>query len=152
MDRILVVCLGNICRSPLAEAILRKRAQELGLPLYVDSAGTGGWHSGDPPDPRAIVAARVHGLDIEEQRARKLRREDFTKFDRILVMDEQNLVDVIARRPTDVQTPVNLITDYRKQPGPRDIPDPYYSSKFEPVIAMLEDCVEGLLDQRIAAQ
>ncbi|MCY4334655.1 MAG: low molecular weight phosphotyrosine protein phosphatase [Litoreibacter sp.] len=152
MYRILVVCAGNICRSPLAEGILRKRAQEVGLSVFVDSAGTGSWHAGDPPDPRAIAAGRVHGIEIGDQRARKIRAEDFDKFDQILAMDEQNLVDVLARRPAGVMTPVNLITDFRKTPGPTDIPDPYYSSKFEPVIAMLEDCIAGLLDQRIAAQ
>ncbi|MEM6408090.1 MAG: low molecular weight protein-tyrosine-phosphatase [Pseudomonadota bacterium] len=152
MDRILVVCFGNICRSPLAEGLLRMRAAEAGLSVYVDSAGTGSWHVGNPPDPRAIVAARVHGFEISDQRARKLRAEDFTAFDQILVMDEQNLVDVLARRPSGVATPVNLITDFRKTPGPRDVPDPYYSSKFEPVIEILEESIKGLLDQRMAAQ
>ena len=152
MDRILVVCLGNICRSPLAEGILRQRAQEAGLSIYVDSVGTGSWHADNPPDPRAIVAARVHGINIEDQRARKIRAEDFTTFDHILVMDEQVLADVLSRRPAGVSTPVTLITNFRKMPGPKNIPDPYYSSKFEPVIAMLEECIAGLLNQRMAAQ
>lgn len=91
---VLFVCLGNICRSPLAEAALRSEAVAAGLAITIDSAGTGGWHAGQPPDPRAIVEAERHGIDISHYRARQVRVEDFRTFGYIFALDQQNLRDL----------------------------------------------------------
>src|SRR5690606_39945956 len=93
--KILMVCLGNICRSPLAEGILQTKAQQRGLDWEVDSAGTSGWHNGEGPDERSVETARKYGLDISQQKSRKLRSSDIDYFDRIYVMDDQNLNDVL---------------------------------------------------------
>lgn len=99
MTALLCVCLGNICRSPLAEAILRQQAGPLGLDLIVDSAGTGNWHVGKAPDKRSVSIARHHGLDISGQRARQVSSHDFSKFTHMLAMDSQNLTDLRALAP-----------------------------------------------------
>ncbi len=91
---VLFVCLGNICRSPLAEAALRMEAVRAGLAVTVDSAGTGGWHAGEPPDPRAIAEAARHGADISGYRARQVRHQDFRRFGHIFALDQQNLRDL----------------------------------------------------------
>ncbi|MBX9886128.1 MAG: low molecular weight phosphotyrosine protein phosphatase [Novosphingobium sp.] len=96
---VLFVCLGNICRSPLAEAALRAEAVAAGLAVSVDSAGTGGWHAGDPPDPRAIAEAARHGIDIAAYRARQVRREDSQRFGHIFALDQQNLRDLKRIEP-----------------------------------------------------
>lgn len=96
---VLFVCLGNICRSPLAEAALRAEAIAAGLAISVDSAGTGGWHAGSPPDPRAIAEAERHGIDISHYRARQVRREDFQHFGHIYALDQQNLRDLKRIEP-----------------------------------------------------
>ncbi len=96
---VLFVCLGNICRSPLAEAALRAEAVTAGLALTIDSAGTGGWHAGEPPDPRAIAEAARHGIDISGYRARQVRREDFRRFGQIYALDQQNLRDLRRIEP-----------------------------------------------------
>lgn len=96
---VLFVCLGNICRSPLAEAALRAEAVAAGLAVTIDSAGTGGWHAGDPPDPRAVAEAARHGIDISGYRARQVRREDFQRFSSIYALDQQNLRDLRRIQP-----------------------------------------------------
>ena len=96
---VLFVCLGNICRSPLAEAALRAEAVAAGIAVTIDSAGTGGWHAGDPPDPRAIAEAARHGIDISGYRARQVRREDFRQFGQIFALDQQNLRDLKRIQP-----------------------------------------------------
>jgi protein-tyrosine phosphatase len=96
---ILFVCLGNICRSPLAEAALRAEAVAAGMAITIDSAGTGGWHAGNPPDPRAIAEAERHGIDISQYRARQVRREDFQRFGNIYALDQQNLRDLRRIEP-----------------------------------------------------
>jgi protein-tyrosine phosphatase len=93
--KILMVCLGNICRSPLAEGIMKSRATEAGLSWIVDSAGTGYWHTGELPDRRSIQVGRKHGIDITDQRARQFQPDDFERFDRIFVMDVHNRRDVL---------------------------------------------------------
>ncbi|OYU34559.1 low molecular weight protein-tyrosine-phosphatase [Novosphingobium sp. PASSN1] len=96
---VLFVCLGNICRSPLAEAALRAEAIAAGLAISIDSAGTGGWHAGSPPDPRAIAEAERHGIDISHYRARQVQREDFQNFGHIYALDQQNLRDLRRIEP-----------------------------------------------------
>lgn len=141
--KILMVCLGNICRSPLAEGILQSK-----LPankFVVDSAGTGGWHAGDCPDHRSIHAAKKRGLDISTQKARQIRKSDFTAFDHIYVMDSSNFKDVTRLAPTpQAKEKVILMMD-EIFPGQKiDVPDPYYGSAkdFDNVYDMLDEVCE----------
>jgi protein-tyrosine phosphatase len=138
--RILMVCLGNICRSPLAEGILRHKAEENGLDWEIDSAGTGGWHVGDPPDPRSIKVARQFGIDISTQRARQFKVADFDLFDQIFVMDTGNLRDILRLAPNQEYTKkVALMLDQVYPEKLKSVPDPYYNDDaFEPVFRMLD--------------
>lgn len=146
--RILMVCLGNICRSPLAEGILKFKALQRGLNWVVDSAGTGFWHVGDSPDRRSIAVARQHGIDISDQRARQFQPADFERFDRILVMDTQNRQDVLRlARHDGHRAKVQLILDQLHPGQDRSVPDPYYDDDgFEAVFRMLDAACEQLLD------
>lgn len=148
--RILFVCLGNICRSPLAEGILRHLAGP--RPVDVDSAGTGGWHIGDRPDRRSIAVARSHGIDIAGQRGRKVHTRDFEAFDLIFAMDRSNLANLRALAPAVAQHKLHLFSSYMLGVE-RDVPDPYYEGPegFETVYSMLlEGCSSliGRLDER----
>ena len=145
--RILFVCLGNICRSPMAEEIMRAKGKSSGINIEVDSAGTSGLHAGDPPDARAIVAARIAGYDISDQQARRLKRSDFYHFDAIIVMDDRNLQDVLDAQPEDAVARVEMITSYAQSLKGQEIPDPYYSGKFAPAISMIEESCDALVDQ-----
>lgn len=124
--RVLFVCMGNICRSPLAEAAFRAEAERAGLEVEVDSAGTGGWHAGQAPDPRAIAAARRGGLEIGHLRARKLGREDFDRFDHIVALDEDNLADLAALKPAGSRARLSLLLDHAPGREGRGVADPYY--------------------------
>jgi protein-tyrosine phosphatase len=144
--KILMVCLGNICRSPMAEGILRYQLKEQGYSAQIDSAGTGGWHAGEHPDPRAIKAMNHHGINISNLVARQLTKNDLDQFDLILAMDTSNYKDIIRLSP-DQQTSqkVKLILSYL--PGKHDlsVPDPWYGEQdgFEKVFQMLNQaCVE----------
>ncbi|MBD8555459.1 low molecular weight phosphotyrosine protein phosphatase [Rhizobium sp. CFBP 8762] len=146
--RILFVCLGNICRSPLAEGMLRHLAQKANLDVIVDSAGTGGWHIGELPDPRAIAVAHKHGIDLTAQRGRKIAVEDFDAFDLILAMDKSNLRHVRALAPTAALPKVHLLMNYalsRNEP----VPDPYYEGPegFELVYSMLLEGCTALVEK-----
>ncbi len=148
--RILFVCLGNICRSPLAEGILRHVSGD--FRVDVDSAGTGGWHIGDPPDRRSIAVARSHGIDITGQRGRKIERRDFEAFDLILAMDRSNLANLRALAPPAEGHKLHLFLEYTLGAA-RDVPDPYYEGPegFETVYNMLfEGCssLAGRLEER----
>jgi protein-tyrosine phosphatase len=147
--RILFVCLGNICRSPLGEGILRHKAAERGLSYRIEtaSAGTGGWHQGDPPDHRSIAVGRSRGIDIGEQRARQLRADDFNLFDLIFAMDRDNLRNVVQRAPHHSSADIHLFMDYVSGTT-RDVPDPYYGTTkdFEQVFTMLDEGCGNLLD------
>jgi protein-tyrosine phosphatase len=138
--RILMVCLGNICRSPLAEGILRHKAEQNGLDWEIDSAGTGGWHVGDPPDPRSIKVARQFGIDISIQRARQFKVADFDLFDQIFVMDTGNLRDILRLAPTwEYTKKVALMLDQVYPEKLKSVSDPYYNDDaFEPVFRMLD--------------
>ncbi len=142
MTRILFVCLGNICRSPLAEGILRHRIEAAGLgqTIAVDSAGTAAWHAGKAPDPRSIAVAARHGIDISSLRARQVSRADFDRFDLVLAMDADNLAELRRIAPAGSRATVRRFL-------PRDVPDPYYGGEdgFAEVHAMLAAGCDALL-------
>ena len=141
--KILMVCLGNICRSPLAEGVMQHLAGGHGLNWQIDSAGTGGWHVGEGPDRRSVRTARNHNIDISKQVCRQFRRSDFSDFDLILVMDKYNLSDVLAMAPDEgAAAKVKLLL------GNKEVPDPYYDdSQFEPVFELIEQGCEGIIKQ-----
>jgi len=126
---VLFVCLGNICRSPLAEAAFRKAAADAGIEAIADSAGTAGYHIGSPPDPRSIDTAASEGIDISDLRARQLAVADFTAFTHIFAMDHQNLSDVEALRPLDATAQVALLMDVVTGREGAAIADPYYGGE-----------------------
>lgn len=125
MPALLFVCLGNICRSPLAEGALRHAAQQQNLDLTIESAGTGSWHIGDPPDPRAIAAAARGGVDISGQRARQVTAADFTRFDHIIALDRSNLRDLQALKPDSATATLSLLLDHVPGREGQGVADPY---------------------------
>ncbi len=145
--RILMVCLGNICRSPLAEGIMQHKIKQKGLDWIVDSAGTGHWHVGNPPDSRSIAVARKYGIDISSQRGRQFRQEDFELFDKIFVMDTSNQRDVLRLAQNDTQRAlVALILSVNHPDKVLSVPDPYHDNEgFEAVFEMLDVACEAYL-------
>lgn len=141
--RVLFVCLGNICRSPTAEGVARHLIAQRGWQgrVEVDSAGTGGWHIGDPPDPRATTAAARRGINLTGA-ARQLTVEDFTDFDLLLAMDQQNLRDLQAMAPAGTEHKVRLLAE-------GDVPDPYFggSEGFDRVLNIVDVACQQLLDE-----
>ncbi|MBK9638854.1 MAG: low molecular weight phosphotyrosine protein phosphatase [Bacteroidetes bacterium] len=137
--KILMVCLGNICRSPLAEGILRKHLESLNLPHSIDSAGTINFHSGSAPDPRAIEVAADNGIDISGLSARQVNKMDFEKFDFIFAMDRNNYKDLTSLSTREQQKRIYLFLDFAGL-GQKDVPDPYYGNKkqFEEVFELLD--------------
>ncbi len=126
---VLFVCLGNICRSPLAEAAMVEAARERGLDLLVDSAGTGDWHVGRPPDTRAQAIAAAHGVDIAGLRARQVTPADFYRFDDIIALDRQNLADLKALRPADATASLSQLLDHVPGREGEAVVDPYYGEE-----------------------
>lgn len=122
---VLFVCLGNICRSPLAEAAFRMEAERMGLAVEVDSAGTGDWHRGEPPDRRAQATARRNGVDIGGYRARQVTAEDFARYTHIVAMDADNLANLERLRPPGAQAELSLMLAHAGRPG-APVEDPYY--------------------------
>ncbi len=141
---ILFVCLGNICRSPTAEAIFRVQAKGRGL--EIDSAGTSGWHDGNPSDPRASAEAARRGIDMSYIRSRKVVAEDFERFDLIVAMDAQNMRDLKAVQPADSNARLVKLLDYAPELGISDVPDPYYEDNFPEVLDMIELACGQLLE------
>lgn len=139
--RVLFVCLGNICRSPAAEGVVRARAPD----WDTDSAGTGNWHVGEAPYPPMQKAAMQRGVDISDLRARQFRPGDFDRFDLIVVMDNENLEAVERQRPMGRTTPVKLFTDFGPDGAGDIVPDPYYTRDFEGCLNLIESCADGLL-------
>ncbi|NGX16714.1 low molecular weight protein-tyrosine-phosphatase [Wenzhouxiangella sp. XN24] len=147
---VLFVCLGNICRSPTAEAVFRKLAADAGLAerIHIDSAGTIGFHHGAPPDGRAAAAALARGFDLGSLRARRVVAEDFARFDLILAMDEDNLADLERIRPDDARARLALLLEYGGDSGTKGVPDPYYGGKngFEQVLDLVTAACAGLVE------
>ena len=147
--RLLVVCLGNICRSPMAEGILRARIERSPFAgrVEVDSAGTGNWHVGHPPDPRAVACIRDAGVDIAGLRGRQVTREDFHRFDWLLCADRQNLRDVQALAPMRMAQRASLLLEWAGVPGDGEIPDPYTGNErhFAHVRRLLEQAADGVV-------
>jgi protein-tyrosine phosphatase len=147
--KVLLVCLGNICRSPMAEGILRDKARERGLRLTIDSAGTNRYHTGEAPDHRAVAKMKEHGHDITDLRARTIEPEDFGRFDRILVMDTSNLQNVLrVPHKTSHGSKVSLFLNEFQPQGNQSVPDPYFGGDdgFEDVYQMLDKACEAYLN------
>ncbi|WGW03673.1 low molecular weight protein-tyrosine-phosphatase [Tropicibacter oceani] len=144
---ILFVCLGNICRSPSAEGVVRQMAQAQGLDLRLDSAGTGDWHAGEPPYAPMQRAAAARGFDLSQQRARMVTPDDFDRFDLILAMDPDNLRHLQQMRPAQGGAQLRLFTDYAPHKGTDVVPDPYYTRDFDGTLDLIETCAKGLLAQ-----
>ena len=145
---ILFVCLGNICRSPTAEAVLRTiAARELPqMPLTIDSAGTAGYHVGEPPDRRTREAAARRGYDLSALRARVIEPGDFERFELILAMDRENLLTLERRAPVHARERLRLFLEYAPDSGVLEVPDPYYGGPngFEHVLDLVEAAARGL--------
>lgn len=148
--KVLMVCLGNICRSPMADGLLRKKVEDNNLNIVVDSAGTGDWHVGNPPDTRMQKTGADNGVPIDFLRARQFKVSDFDEFDRIFVMDKSNYKNVVALARTEAdKEKVELMLDLI-QPGEElEVPDPYYGGDqgFQDVFDMLDNATDVLLDQ-----
>ncbi|WP_291882126.1 low molecular weight protein-tyrosine-phosphatase [Maricaulis sp.] len=145
--RLLFVCTGNICRSPTAEAVARARIEALGLDWSVDSAGTSGWHEGEPPDPRSQAAAAARGYSFDGLAARALVAEDFTRFDNILAMDSGHDSHLRRLAPPGVSGRISRLMDWAPDKQMGDVPDPYYGTDagFEDVLDLVEAGVDGLI-------
>jgi len=150
MVRILFVCMGNICRSPLAEGVFRRMLEGAGLTdaVYVDSAGTHSYHVGAPPDSRSQATALRRGVDLRGIRARQVTVADFAEFDYVLAMDRDNFEHLLGLcRQPELQRRVQLFMDYAPDLPEREVPDPYYGgpSGFERVMDLVEEAAQGLL-------
>ena len=143
MKRLLFVCLGNICRSPAADGIAKALVRARGFDWQIDSAGTGGWHAGDPPDPRMVDAAARRGIDLSPLRARQAEARDFVEFDHIYAMDRSNFANLTAIRPSDAPASLDLFL------GDAEVPDPYYGGTdgFDHVLDLISARMETLFDQ-----
>lgn len=152
---VLFVCLGNICRSPLAEGVFLHLVAEAGSAddVVVDSAGTGAWHVGERPDPRSLEVAERHGIELPGH-ARRVTEEDFHRFARIVAMDRSNLSDLESLRPADSDTVLELLRDHDPDPGDGEVPDPYYGGDdgFDRVYRMVRRSCEVLLDEVLSSR
>jgi protein-tyrosine phosphatase len=150
VTRLLFVCLGNICRSPLAQGVMEYRLRIAGLDgqVVADSAGTGGYHVGDPPDKRAIEAAARRDIDISKQRARRVASDDFVSFDYLLAMDEDNLWQLRERCPAAQSAKLRLLMEFAAGHAV-EVPDPYYGGNegFERALDLIESAVDGVIHE-----
>lgn len=148
--KVLMVCLGNICRSPSAQGVFQTKVEQAGLAhlIEVDSAGTSSWHIGEPPDQRSQQAALGRGYDLSQQRGRQVQPQDFEEFDYILAMDADNLISLQAMRPAGYEGHLGLFLDFSDHKG-QDVPDPYHGGRagFERVLDLVEAASEGLLQE-----
>ncbi len=147
---VLFVCLGNICRSPIAQGILEKKLGDRALEdaVFVDSCGTAAFNIGKSPDPRAVIAANNSGYNISRQIARQVDDGDYRRFHYIVAMDRTNLINLQSWAPADYAGEIKLLLDYCRHDGSSQIPDPYYDSaeKFAAIIPLLEPAIDSLLD------
>lgn len=148
MKSVLFVCLGNICRSPMAEGVFRAVAEARGLDLMIDSAGTGSWHVGEPPDGRAQSAAAERGVDITAQRARRVARRDFEVFDLIVAMDRSNVSALESLAPPHEKARIRLFLDFAAGAPATEVPDPYYGGAdgFAHALDLIEAAAQGLAE------
>lgn len=147
MTKILMVCLGNICRSPLAEGIMRQKIEEYGIDAEVDSAGTANYHVGEHPDPRSVESGAVHGVDISHLRGRQFVTEDYDRFDRIYVMDKSNYGNVLSLARNDAdKDKVDLLLNADQPDSWRVVPDPYYGGAqgFENVYQLINSACDAI--------
>ncbi len=148
--KVLMVCLGNICRSPLADGLMRKKVTDLELPVEVDSAGTGDWHIDEPPDERMRETAKSKGLSIDDLRGRQFTVEDFDRFDRIFVMDLSNRENVLklARDEKD-EAKVELLLNLSYPGEDMEVPDPYFGGGegFQHVYHLVDDATDQLVNE-----
>jgi protein-tyrosine phosphatase len=146
--RLLFICLGNICRSPMAEGVFRRVAQEAGAldRFEIDSAGLGGWHIGQPPDTRAPAAAAARGIDISAQCARQVAQADFARFDLLLAMDRENYAELDQLAPDEARHKVRQFLDFAPDAGTQDVPDPFFGGKanFDHALDLIEQAAQGL--------
>lgn len=151
---VLMVCLGNICRSPTAQGVLEEKVRQRDLEhlIVVDSAGTSGWHIDEPPDPRSCRAALTRGYDLRHQRGRQVTVADFHKFDYVLGMDRQNLAALKSLCPADYSGHLGLFLEFGRQKSYQEVPDPYHggSEGFELVLDLIEDAAGELLERILA--
>jgi len=148
--KVLFVCMGNICRSPTAHGVFQALVDEHGLGdrIHVDSAGTHGYHTGTPPDPRSQATAKTRGVDLSGQRARRFESSDFVEFDYVIGMDSGNLADMLAIRPDNGRAEARLMLEFASKFEQREVPDPYFGEAgFERVFDMIDDAARGLLQQ-----
>lgn len=148
---VVFICMGNICRSPTAEAVFRHYVESAGLSeqVLIDSAGTHDYHVGDKPDSRAQRAAQQRGYDMSKLRGRQVGEDDFRRFDYVLAMDTANLAILQRIAPPDSDTRARLFLEYARHHSEREVPDPYYGGEdgFERVLDMVEDAAQGLLQE-----
>ena len=149
--KVLMVCLGNICRSPLAQGILQDKIDRLGLPWQVDSAGTSGYHNGNPPDPRSISEALKHSIDISYQKSRVITISDLEDFDLVLVMDTSNYQNVMKLAENKFQRDkIKLILNYVFPAQNKPVPDPYYDGGFHVVYDLLDRATDQVIKNHTA--
>mgnify|MGYP000217845117 CR=1 FL=1 len=151
INSILFVCMGNICRSPTAEAVFRQKAVEKGLSVKTDSAGTIGSHARERPDHRAMKVGEANGYSFDGIKARKVTEKDFEKFDMVLAMDERNIADLKKVAPIEYLNKIQLFLDFAENFDEREVPDPYYGGAqgFKYVLQLVEDASDGLLDKLV---
>jgi protein-tyrosine phosphatase len=147
IQSILFICMGNICRSPTAEAVFRYKAAEQGLDLKIDSAGTLGSHAREKPDHRAQKAGMARGYSFDKIKARKVIVQDFEKYDLILAMDNQNIRELTKIAPVNLQNKIHLFLDFSEKYDEQEVPDPYYGGAkgFQYIVDLVEDASDGLL-------
>jgi low molecular weight protein-tyrosine phosphatase len=153
-QRLLFVCLGNICRSPMAEGVFRRVAEDEGVLqlFHIDSAGLGDWHAGQAPDTRAQSAARNRGIDISAQSARQIAPADFARFDLLLAMDGSNYQELIELAPSDSRHKIRRFLDFAPHAGTQDVPDPFFGGGegFDHALDLIEQAARGLLAELLS--
>lgn len=147
IPKVLFVCLGNICRSPTAEAVFKARTNTAGLNVHIESAGTSGWHVNESPDPRSVEAGKSRGYNFAGQVSRKVIPADFGKFDYILAMDQKNMDALKDICPVQYHSKLGLFLDYAPNISVREVPDPYYGGPngFDNVLDLIEAASDGLI-------